>query len=220
MSSFADNRAYFDTIQSYFHERTGRGLVLSSRDLELLIGWKRGGATANVICRALDEAIDRLQAPPRDLHAIRRFVDQRLQEDAPAAPIFASRVLMGPDGVEPNSIDEADPWEQTRQRLRQACTTAARPEVAASYDELARRVEEARRTDADPWSILPDLDDWLVEDVFARLGEDERRLIDLEIEGRHGAHLAVMNEEARQQTLRESRRRALQNRLGLITLVE
>ena len=63
-------------------------------------------------------------------------------------------------------------------------------------------------------------DDLLVDEAFAALGADERRHIDMEIESRFGAHLAMMPPEGREETMRASRRDILQNRFGLIRLVD
>ncbi len=210
MSSTNDSRAYFQSIQSYFLERTGRGLMLSSRDLELMIGWCQSGVAMQVVCRGIDQAVDALREAPRDLHAIRRFVEPRV---APAAaPVFVE--------PRPEPVAQQDVWGVALETAVAARQQAGRPEIAASFLEVSRRIREASDAGADPWTVLYDLDDFVVRDVFERLSEDERRLIDLEIEGRHGAHLSMMNAETREQTMLESRRRALRDRWEIPSLAE
>ena len=41
---------YFETIQAFFLELTGKGLVLSSRDIETLKKWADQGASAATVC--------------------------------------------------------------------------------------------------------------------------------------------------------------------------
>lgn len=214
MSNLADNRAYFESIQDYFLERTGRGLMLSSRDLELLIGWRQSGATAQTVCRGIDEAVESLANMPRDLHAVKRYVEPRLAEEVSAAPVFRSAPTQA------KAIPDDDPWAVAIDTLSSARNQTPRPELTESFGEVMQRIRQAREANADPWTVLYELDDFLVRDVFDRLGEDERRLIDLEIEGKHGAHLAVMGDDAREQTMLESRRRALQERWEIPSLTD
>lgn len=218
MSSFTDNRTYFESIQKYFLERTGKGLMLSSRDLELLIGWRQSGASAHVVCRGIDEAVASLQSAPRDLHAVKRYVEPRLSEPTSAAPVFESP--RADEGASDGPAESRDPWVIALTTLSQARDHSGRPELIASFMEVTRRIQEARAAHTEPWTALYELDDFLVTDAFARLGEDERRMIDLEIEGRHGARLAVMDEQTRQQTMLESRRRAMRDRWQLPSLTE
>lgn len=216
MSNLADNRAYFESIQDYFLERTGRGLMLSSRDLELLIGWRQSGATAQTVCRGIDDAVESLRGVPRDLHAVKRYVEPRLSENVSAAPVFRPHTSANPRAPQ----KQEDPWAVAIETLTDARAQVARPELAESFGEVMRRIRAAKETNADPWTVLFDLDDFLVRDVFDRLGEDERRRIDLEIEGQHGAHLSVMGDDAREQTMLESRRRALRARWEIPSLTD
>lgn len=186
--------------------------MLSSRDLELVMGWRNAGVTSELVCRSIDQAVETLREAPRDLHAVKRFVETRASAPVSAAPVFAEQ----PKAAERRD----DPWAVALDTITTAGRTTTRPEISASFLEVSRRIKEARAAESDPWTVLYDLDDFLVRDVFERLGEDERRLIDLEIEGRHGAHLSMMTDEAREQTMLESRRRALKDRLELPSLTE
>ena len=181
---------------------------MSSRDLELVIGWRNSGLPPQDVCRGIDVAVDTLRDTPRDLYAVRRFVEPRLNE--------AVHVHLAPK----RSAEQHDPWQVALDTAKLAQQNAARPEVSASFLEVSRRLRDARDAGADPWTVMFDLDQFVVRDLFARLSEDERRLIDLEIEGQHGAHLSMMNEEAREQTLLESRRRALEQRWQIPSLTQ
>ena len=202
--------AFFDAISDYFLERTGRGLVLSSRDLELLIGWQDRGASAQSICRAIDGAIERRGDVPRDLHTIRRAVEDTLDIVESKRPANTSA------SPQTTIANEDEPFGRAMGRLKEA----ARPEIAEAYQVARTRLMDAQAAGEDPWSVIYQVEASLVADVFARLGEDERRLIDLEVEGRHGAFLSMMSDEARAATFHEGRADILRARWNLASLTD
>lgn len=207
----SDHRVFFESVQAYFLDRTGRGLMLSSRDIELVMAWRSDGATVALVCRAIDEATERLAKTPRDLYALRRFVDERLRESAPAAPLFV-------EAPRPTSEPTA-PWDDAHAMVSSALTTSDRPEVVGALQLVAQRIDAAKTQDLEPWSTLAELDDLLVNELFSRLSEDERRLIDLEIEANHGAMLSMLDAPARAAAMLEGRRATLTTRYGLPTLL-
>lgn len=212
-ASISDSRAYFAAVQDYFLERTGRGLVLSSRDLELLMEWLDSGASAAIVCQAIDDAIDRLEKLPRDIYSCRKYMESRLSQ-------LPTRSLRAPQPVRRAPQPSMDETPSLLQKLQAARESARRLEFRDVYARLYPMIAEAIAGGADPLVVAYQYDDQLVDEAFAALGSDERRKIDLEIEGRFGAHLAMMPPEGREDTLRASRRDILQTRFGLIPLVE
>lgn len=209
----ADSRAFFASVQEYFLERTGRGLTLSSRDIELVIAWRREGATVADVCRAIDEAVQRLQKGPRDLYALRRFVDARLKEEMGHAPVFEESAFE--ESAHPNAarrVAERTVWEDALDQLQQAHNAATRAEVAHCLEAARARITAAQSDDLEPWGALAEVDDFVIRDLFARLTEDERRLIDLEVEAQHGAMLSMLDPHTYDATMLEGRRRALHDR--------
>lgn len=215
----SDSRSYFDAIQNYFLERTGNGLVLSSRDLELLMDWRKSGASAALVCQGIDEAMQSLNRGPRDLHSCKRFVEPRLGDlrvDEYSRP--ARRSPEASRRTE-ESTSPADPWADALRRVDEARSTTESTALQTTYAELARRIREAKQTNADPYDTLFRFEDWIVDETFAALSEDERRRIDLAIEGRHGPRLSMMSDEGREQAFRAGRRRILRDDHGLIRLL-
>lgn len=223
-SPLSDNRTYFDAVQNYFLERTGKGLVLSSRDLELLLSWRRSGASAAIVCQGIDEAVDTLQNGPRDLHACRKYVEPRLADvqtlrpattfARPAAP---ARAPIVETKVDEHPAPKDDPYTR---RLVEACTAAGDTVFAHVYRTLAARLTEALATSDDAVTTAYEFDDVLVDKAYEALPSDDRRKIDAEIDSRYGAHLAMMPPQGREETMRASRRDILQKSYGLVGLVD
>ncbi len=81
MSTYPDDLGYFDAVQVYFTELTGRAMFFSGRDLELLKNWRAQGASAAAICEGVREAVEAMpdDDPPRDLHACRHYIEPRVE---------------------------------------------------------------------------------------------------------------------------------------------
>ncbi len=214
----SDNRSYFDAIQNYFLERTGNGLILSSRDLELLMNWRKSGASAALVCQGIDEAVESLNREPRDLHSCKRFVEPRLgdrQVDEYSRPARRAPTSAEPD----DDSGQLDPWSDALERLDKARSKTDSPALLSTYAQTAARIREAMHTSADPYETLFGLEDWIVDETFDALAEEERRRIDLEIEGRHGPRLSMMTDQGKEQAFRAGRRRILRDEYGLVRLL-
>lgn len=80
MSYSPPDAGFFDTIQIYFLELTGRAVLFSGRDMELLCQWREQGATAALICRGIQQAVASMQEgqSPRGIHGCQRWVEEEL----------------------------------------------------------------------------------------------------------------------------------------------
>lgn len=67
---------FFDIIQAYFTQITGRFVMFSGRDMELLRTWRTQGASPACICRGIREAVLNMQEdqPPRSIYNCRKFI--------------------------------------------------------------------------------------------------------------------------------------------------
>lgn len=213
-------RAFFDTVQDYFLERTGRGLVLSSRDLELLLGWRNHGASSAVVCQGIDEAVSSLNKGPRDLHACKAYIEPKIRSGV--GPVRRSpRTRTHADrAAEPVKNADHQLWSTAMVRLDQAASTAVRSELKTTYARARGRLQEAKAASADPYATLFEIEDWIVDAAFESLPEDERRLIDVEVDSKHGARLGMMSSDTRSNTVRATRREILDERFGLVGLVD
>lgn len=80
MSYSPPDAGFFDTIQIYFLELTGRAVLFSGRDMALLCQWREQGATAALICRGIQQAVASMQEgqAPRGIYGCQRWVEEKL----------------------------------------------------------------------------------------------------------------------------------------------
>lgn len=85
---------FFDIIQAYFTQITGRFMMFSGRDVSLLYGWRQQGVSAASVCRGIRDAVRTFDRddPPRSVYNCRKFIEpyikrarSRVLADAPQA---------------------------------------------------------------------------------------------------------------------------------------
>lgn len=210
---------YYDFVHRYFLELTGRGLVLSSRDLNLLKTWREAGVSAAIVCQGIDRAVQEIKNP-RDIYGCKKFIDplveraMRLsvgghQGDQPEVVPVTSRA---PEFVlepkpEPDPID--DP---VLQDLNRAFEAAERDAFKDAYKLAIERVASETGFEA-----LIEAERLLVEAYFEALKPEEKE--DVEHAVNKGVNLDALSEAARLEHIHSRRRRILIERYGLVPLV-
>ncbi len=214
-STFHGSHAYFDSVRDYFLERTGRGLVMSSRDMELMLGWFRSGASAAIVCQGIDDALESLRDIPRDLHACRKFVQERLEKLGPTAAHVVSRRPPSPR-VATDRVTES----MLLQKLARARKSPSRPEFGTVYESLFPEMNDALAEGADDTALAYTFEDRLADQAYRALQTADRERIDSEIESKLGPRLSAMPPEGRRETIEAHRRDILHSNYGLVRLVE
>jgi len=220
MRSFPpESSANFDTVQNHFHEQTGRGLMLSSRDFELLARWFTAGASPATICQGIDEAIDALQKPPRDLYGCRKYIEPYVElqnRHRAGRNDFAGTAATTPETRSTQDCDEADPLDEAIDRLRAVSARTEQQALQAVFATTMDRLESLRGDETfDPFLDLDAIEADLLDAVYEALGVDARTELEREIAARWGSHLERMSASARKQTLRVRRRALLAERHGV-----
>lgn len=208
----AENLGYFDTIQAFFLELTGRGMTLSGRDVELLLRWRDQGASAAAVCRGIDQAVSSMGERPRDIWACRYHIEPLVEQARKsAAGTNARNETPRVDSYAKTVLEEAI---DTIERCGEACE---REELKAVYRKAWKRLQEI-----DPDDALGDiaaLEDEIAREFYEALDSSEKTAVDSEIRAAHAAYLKNMSSSAREQHVRAHRKRILGERYGLPSLL-
>jgi len=205
MSDSAHTPEFFDAIHAYFLELTGRGVVLSSRDLTLLSGWREAGVSVAIICQGIDNAVRDLKNP-RDIWSCRKHIEPlveragRLAVGRPEAPLEAL----------PDNAEVEEPAFALLNAAMQGCEREA-------FQEAYSRALAKLQPEPD-FGLLMEIDQLLVEAFFESLTEAEKREVDAFVS--RGVDLSKMPEAARENHTRARRRRALIDRFGLKSVLD
>ena len=163
---------YFATVAAHFITRRGRGLTLSSADLEIISAWEREGIPLGVVLRGIDDAFRR-----RPGDEIRSLAQCRWTV---AAEVERAR-LVGPGGKK--SMDTHD-IEKTLAALAAALTRAGRdvgdPAMAAALEAAARKVRDlAVAPGANAGARLKTIESELLDALSASLAPEEMAALDV-----------------------------------------
>ncbi|MGM0557381.1 MAG: hypothetical protein ACQEVA_13440 [Myxococcota bacterium] len=240
MSHFdADNLSFFDTIQIFFTQLTGRGVMLGGRDIEYLDRLRAEGVDARMVCRAIAEAVEQMpdDDPPRNVFACRPWIDSHLERvrAGSAGAHTESPEQEASDDESSEAEDEAEGeaggagragspqplLEDALASIESAGKDARSEAIRQVYREAWRQVRELM-DDAvsNPFEELAAVEDALVAAYFEALADDERERLEKKLEQEHAPHLQRMTEEARRRHLRARKRKALMESYGLVSLLD
>ncbi len=194
---------YFETIQAFFLELTGKGLVLSSRDIETLKKWADQGASAATVCVGIERAIDALAEKPRDIWACRAWIE-------PLVAVARTRAVESEIEAEDN---EVDPQLEALQKIEEAGRAAERAAFKQAYRDAWSRVRAAEQQAL--WETLILTDSALVQAFLAALSDEERLMVQKTVLADPG--LAGMSGDAREHHTNAKTRRILQEQFGMVS---
>jgi hypothetical protein len=218
MSHFpADKMGFYDAVQLFFMELTGRAIMFSGRDLELLSQWRAEGATVAVICKGIEEAVRAMDPsdPPRNIYGCRQYISplvEQARKKAAGRHGAASR-KDGEDGEPP----ERSVVAHALAAVEQAGKQAGREEIRRVYRDVWRRLKAVRDDDGEAFEAVAAVEQALAEGYFAALAESERAAIEARMAAEI-AGLSVLSEEARHDHVLARRRLLLIRDYGMATL--
>jgi hypothetical protein len=209
MSLLPDSATFHEQVQECFVAYRGRGVSLSSDDLELVDRWAESGAPLEVIARGIRKAAEAAlyDAPDgdgalRSLRACRRQVDGEI-----------ARYLKASSGAHEAAPDaEAEPFLVTRhKKLR-----AALKKVGKTHDGLVFTITRLLERLGEPADFdASNRQEELVLAVLTRAIPYEERLALLREATRLVENAQTASRRARRESLRFHRAALVRHRLGL-----
>lgn len=226
---------FFDIIQAYFTQITGRFVMFSGRDIELLRAWRMQGATPACICRGIREAVLNMQEgePPRSIYNCRKFILPHVERAGLLALDHAARQRPVAPTLT-SSLKEARRAEQARPEknavLRQALHTLedagaqCQDDVTrAIYREMWYRIKglSERPTSVEyQYDHLLHLEEALTESYFSALSLDEQKQIDERLDEQDKTLRVRMSPEAWRSHRLARRNRVLVREYGMVKLLD
>ncbi len=141
MSLYApDDFGYLQQAEAYFLSHSKIGVMLSSKDTELLRTWREAGVPIEVVCYGIRRSFHQFKDPPRALFRCRGFVEEELkawkerlvgegqgQVSLPLPPSLPGKEL-------------PDPTDPTRRRRREALREGRNVDAAQATEPSAVEV--------------------------------------------------------------------------------
>jgi hypothetical protein len=207
------NPEYIQKVGHAFLQHSGRGLMLSPRDQELVARWEKAGIPSDIVIQGIEAAFE--SKPARRVHSI-SFVSSSVER---AAKTWRNRRI----GAGDEGIDHVSEWDVALKHLqgRLSQAKAAQPdETLSGVFDLA--IDEIQRIDREWRTISSYSIHDALESVEARIYEEALGVLPplerLELE--RAVEIALDQESTntpaiRAETRRAFTRRRLRQRVGL-----
>ena len=218
-----EQAGFFEAVQVYFTEATGRVALFGARDRSLLQQWSDEERPARVVCRGIREAVKSYgrDDPPRSLAQCEPFVDDEWEQ-------YRERNVGAHDAEDSRGSDEStdrggdDEQGELYVRVQRAIERAGRCAEQERWRRAYRRAWRKLNEYAEAFDFqqLQVLDEAMVEAYLDALDEQERQLLEEQLAGVDSGLLQGMSPSARRQHLHAKRKRELIDRYGLLDLFE
>lgn len=216
MTKGMDDHSYIREVERYFLEITGQGVMLSSRDYDLIQSWKKRGVPRDVVLRGIQRALEDCRRrgehrAPKSIYYCSDVIEQEIKSyfrNSPRAP--------------------SEPGERSEQlvdelagRLARIISTEKSDRLRGHYAEIRRKVlglkgldeeEIFRRIEAMQHSLYESFFESMDEHLKHSILEDARGMIH-----RGGKY---MTPEAYEQSLSFYRNQILEQRFNIRRLLQ
>ena len=222
---------FFDIVQAYFTQITGRFIMFSARDVALLEQWRDQGASAAGICRGVRDAVLQMgeRDPPRSLYNCREYIEPYVERARSRATLsersidlpYAQAARSGRVSARPAPC----PLRRALAHLERAGGSEDVPdEVRALYRATWYRIKallDQGIAREDQFAHLLEIEEQLVGRYIERaLDGATRRQFEARIESEARALGATMSVDAWERHTGARRRQLLVREYGMISLID
>lgn len=224
---------FYEAVQVYFTEVTGRMALFGARDRALLDQWNERGMPAQVVCRGIRDAVTQdSDGAPRSLVQCEMFVDRRWEKiqkrrvgshESGGGESDETTASGGEssDGKEKSTGGGGGLFEAVHRALKRAEEDVDQPRWCSAYRQGQSALEKVGQDDS-PLTIddIEAIDRALVEAYLAALKEEERRAIEESIAEESTEIVRTMSPSAKREHLWMRRKRTIVERFGLVDVLD
>ncbi|MGH7808473.1 MAG: hypothetical protein ACRENT_10325 [Thermodesulfobacteriota bacterium] len=203
--------SYVKDIEEYFLSLAGKGIMLSSKDYDLIVSWKKKKIPKEAVFRGISRAFgQRLNIKSND-----RFSPSLCQ-----AVSFVEEARRSYQASTGESGGEADLHEaviqKTAERLNEIIKSEKREHVRANYIRARKRLLTlSNKGDEGLFKIIEQIEEDFIGTFFKALPNNEREEIMLEAEDKAKRRSRFMTERARRESISSFRNEILRKKYGL-----
>jgi hypothetical protein len=203
--------SYVKEIEEYFLSLVGRGIMLSSKDYDLIINWKKSKIPKDVVFRGISRAFAQnlnVKGSDRFLPSLGQtisFVEEAIRSHQAGAGKYR-------EGLD---LHEAV-IQKTVERLNEIIKSEKRENVRANYIRARKRLLALNRKRSEEiFKFLGQIEDDFIETFFTGLPDDEKAEIMIEAEDKARRRARFMTERARRESISSFRNEILREKHGL-----
>jgi hypothetical protein len=208
--------SYVKDIEEYFLSLAGKGIMLSSKDYDLILSWKKKKIPKEVVFKGISKAFDQsFNKKSND-----RFLPSLCQVVSFVEEVIGS--YQATIGME--SSGELDSCkvliQKIVERLNEIIKSEKRGNVRGNYIHARKRILALiNRDDEDTFKTIEQIEKDFFENSFQSLSQTERDKIMPEAENRVNRSSRFMTERARRESVMSFRNQILRKKYGLKNIV-
>jgi hypothetical protein len=174
----AYKNSYINEVQNHFLFLIGRGIMLSPKDYDLIVKWKRRGVPKEIIYRGINKALENLKKKkgsdqfPRSFSECALYIEEEIRN--------YSSVRENKSSIE---LRRSDLIEKVADRLAAIITSEKREEIRKHYIEARKRVLGLMNSGQDIFKSLESIEEEFYEIFFQTLTQEEKERIEQMAEG-------------------------------------
>jgi len=214
LRDMAYKNSYISDIQNYFLFLVDRGIMLSPKDYDLIMKWKRRGVPKEIVYRGINKAIENLRKKRSSISFLRGLDE--------CAPFIEGEIRNHRSSMENESVIEStrgDIIKRVAERLAAIITNENMESIRRHYIEIRKRVLDLTNSNEDVFKAIEKIEEESYEDFFQTLSPEEKKRIGQMAEGmidKERGHL--MTDKARRESVLSFRNEILRRDYKLIRI--
>jgi len=204
--------AYVKEIEEYFLSHAGKGVMLSPKDYDLILSWKKKKIPKELVLKGISNAFDRNVMWKNhgrflpSLYRIVSFIEEAIECYRPLSSV-ETRCEQNPDKA---LVDEL------LERMNQIIKSEKREKIRRIYLQCRRRLLTLiAKDDKNAFKSAERIEEYFFETFFESLAKTEGDQIIFEAERRSNKNSRFMTERARHESLISFRNEILKKKYGL-----
>ncbi len=203
------DKNYLKDIESFFLKQRGRGVMLSSRDYNLVLEWKNRGIPKDIVLKGITNALIRKPEGIRHIYNCKQFVEE--------LEVSVSR--------EENPVrqksDQKNHIERIIQRTEILLASEDNATLKEHYRTYKKRVEKLlEEEDEKIFDLLQELEKDFFDSFYNSVGTEEQDKIITEARSLIPDNTGFLNDRVREDTVNAFRNELLEKRYKLVNIFE
>lgn len=208
--------SYVKEIEEYFISLVGKGIMLSPKDYDLILNWKKKKIPKEVVFKGISKAFDQNFSEKSNdrflpsLYQIASVVEEAIgsyranAREEPSAGLDSDEVVV----------------QKIVERLNEIIKSESRGKVRGNYIHARKRILALINRDSEHTSkTIEQIEEDFFEDFFRSLSKTETDKIMLEAEDKGNRRSRFMTERARRESVISFRNETLRRKYGLKNIV-
>ncbi len=208
--------SYVKEIEEYFISLVGKGIMLSPKDYDLILNWKKKKIPKEVVFKGISKAFDQNYSEKSN----DRFLPSLYQIASVVEEAIGSYRANARE--EPSSELDSDEVvvQKIVERLNEIIKSESRGKVRGNYIHARKRILALINRDSGHTSkTIEQIEEDFFEDFFRSLSKTEADKIMLEAEDKGNRRSRFMTERARRESVISFRNETLRRKYGLKNIV-